>query len=278
MKTVRIERSNRAAFNGILFEPEQAFSDAPERLGVVDDDGTPCATAIYTLEPDRMLLNTIYVVPGYRRRGAGSLLIQSLIDIGKKHGALFITSNFYHVQEGVIGLLLSFGFLITEEPGVYYFSLNEALNSDNVRKYLFDKPLKGICKAWSELNENERTQARNLLSENGYPLLRLKEPGFQHNLSFFTFNSKGRLTGLLLVFAFGTQVIVDYLLGAGNDSNFMLILFRRFIETLGAIPEHERLMITFQAENESAIGLTEKLLNEKLVETDFVCHAVLELF
>ncbi len=277
IKIVDIDRSNINLFKDILFEPVRSFSNNPERIGLMDGS-TPCGTAVYTLSEGSLMLHTFYIHMEYRHQGLGTLLMNRLFEIGKERGCLFITTNIYHIQKWMTALLLSTGFIITPEPGVFYLSVSEAVESKTVQKYLYNKTYKGTCKSYYELNEGEKTQFKEFLSKFDYPLLNLKEPGFQYELSYATFSPDGALTGAMVSFAFQQQLIIDYLMGTGKDNTFMLLMFRRLIDTLRAIPNSEEMMILFQAENNSAISLAEKLLDKPLKETDHVCHAVRELF
>ncbi len=277
MEIVRIDRHNRELFQYMLFEPEQAIAQTPERFGVLDGDN-PCGSVIYSITEDRIRLHSFFVQWEYRRRGVGSAMMAHLIRVGKEKGAMFITANFFHVQEGMVQFLLSFGFLITDEPGIYFFSLEDALQSQTVRKYLFERTYPGICRSFFELTETERRAATEYLAKGGYPVLRLKESGFQHYLSFCVFDKKGEVMSVLLTFGFDASIIIDYMMGSGKDNTSILLLFRRLLDALASIPDCQKFRIIFQAENESAVSLAEKLLEESLFEADFVCHAVRELF
>ncbi|MCR4908002.1 MAG: GNAT family N-acetyltransferase [Lachnospiraceae bacterium] len=277
MKIVRIERHNREIFKYMLFEPEQALTLSPERFGVLDGD-TPCGSVIYSVTEDRIRLHSFFVQWEYRRKGVGSAMMSHLIRLGKEKGAMFITANFFHIQEAMVQFLLSFGFIITDEPGIYFFSLEDALQSQTVWKYLFERTYPDICRSFFELSEKERKAVTEYLAKGGYPVLRTKEPGFQYYLSFCVFGKKGEVKSVLLTFGFDSSIIIDYMMGSGRDNTSMLLLFRRLLEALSSIPDCRKFRIIFQAENEGAVSLAEKLLEESLFEADFVCHAVRELF
>lgn len=277
IRIVRIDRSNRVLFSDMIFESEQAFFGEPELIGVLDGE-KPVGTAVYTVSSYKMRIHTIYVMPEYRNRGIGTAVMNQLVEIGRKRGAMFLVASFFHAMEKVVSFFLDSGFLLTREPGVYYFYLMEAAESETVKKYFYGKKYHGICKSVMELNETEKRQMQDYLEENAYSPILLKRPGFQPYLSFCVFDASGKLLCVMMTVGFGDKIIIDFMLGTGESNSAMLLMFKRLMDTLLDCQGHETMMIIFQAENASAVSLAEKLLDKNMKEADFVCYAVRELF
>ncbi len=277
IKIVRIDRSNRSLFSDMIFESEQAFFGEPELVGVLDGE-KPVGTAVFTVSSYRMRIHAIYVMPEYRNRGIGTAVMRHILQIGKKRGAMFVVAHFFHAMEKMVNFFLNCGFVITREPGVYYFYLMEAAESETVKKYFYGKKYHGICKSVAELNETEKRQMQDYLEENMYSPILLKRPGFQPYLSFCVFDDSGKLLCVMMTVGFGDKIIIDFMLGTGESNSAMLLMFKRLMEALLDCKGHETMMIIFQAENASAVALAEKLLEKHMKEADFVCYAVREIF
>ncbi len=285
MDIVKIDRNNQVLFKDLIFDPEQALAYSPRRIGVMDG-GEACGALVYSVSDERIRLHSIYVRLDKRRQGYATELMKALLKEGRAMGALFVTGNFFGRQEYVRAFLLSMGFIIAADPGIFYFPASEVISSKYVRKYLYEKKYSGVCKSFSEINQKERAMVESLLSGQGYPVLRLKEPGFQYALSFCCFDKHGKLLCTMLVFGFNNpedqagsnnELIIDYLLGNGRDTSAMMLMFRAFTEGLKVI-DNENTMVIFQAEAQSSESIAEKLLGRDLDEADYVCHAIRELF
>ncbi len=285
MNVVKIDRSNKVLFKDLLFDPEQALACSPRRIGIMNGNEA-CGALVYSKTDKRIRLHSIYVKPELRRQGFATELMRALIKEGRSKGIMFITGNFFGRQYITRAFLLSMGFIIAPDPGIFYFPASELTTSKYVKKWIYGKEYSGVCKSFSELSQKERTMAEKLLSGQGYPILRLKQPGFQYGLSFCCFDNSGNLLCVMLVFGFNNpedqfgcnnEVIIDYLLGNGRDMSAMMLMFRHFTDVLKMM-DTGNTMVIFQAEAQSSESIAAKLLGRSLDEADYVCHVVRELF
>lgn len=72
-------------------------------------------------------INNIAVLPEYRRKGYGRLLLEALIAYGKEHNLSFLTLEVRESNEGAISLYRSMGFLPVGRRKKYYERTEDAI-------------------------------------------------------------------------------------------------------------------------------------------------------
>ncbi len=134
----------------------EAFLHKEELLGVVclDDEAGDALMGVAVAEPSEDVLNILwlYVLPEYRRLGAGSLMLQGLSEMAEA-AHLRAVDVYYHSTAGT-----------TEEASI---------ETDDP-----DIPERELYKVWRELRENEGIDA--FLLDNGYVVMR------EHPIMTFT--------------------------------------------------------------------------------------------
>lgn len=276
MKIVKIDKKNEKLFGELIFEPAKAVKNTVSYFGITED-GTGAGTAAISMEDGELRLLSLYVAPEFRGRGFAGAMIDELMKTGAENGALFITADLLFSQKDIREFLISKGFIITEDHGIYAFVLSDILKSRFANLMLYGREYAGTCKHIRELNRHELLKAAALLDHNGYPVQRVNEPGFSKDLSFCAYDRDGNARGVLICFRFGNDVIIDYLLIDGKVRQEMLLIFREFVEALQR-KGLEEANIIFEAENEAAVTIATKLLQSEPQEVNCTLHAVRELF
>ncbi|MCR4908841.1 MAG: GNAT family N-acetyltransferase [Lachnospiraceae bacterium] len=276
MEIVKINDKNRELFEPVLMEPDYEPGSSPESLGVLED-GRAAGAAVYIRGDGELILSSIYIVPQYRGQGFGGSLLDAVIDVGREAGAWFLNASFFLSQDDIASFLFSRGFVITGFHGLYAVQAGSLLNSEYVRKRLFEREYPGICKSVGQLNRKELYSALKLFSREGYPVSRIKRKEFLPQLSFCVFDIQGNELGGILCFSSGEDMTVDYLLIHGKGRPELLLMFRHFISALKS-EGYENSLCFFHAENEVVSSIVEKLSGAPAEEMDRMMNASLELF
>ena len=75
MTITRIGEKNYSAFGGILPYEKMPFEDTQVLMIGIIEDGKAAAAAALLLQEETAVIESVYVVPEYRRKGFGSALM-----------------------------------------------------------------------------------------------------------------------------------------------------------------------------------------------------------
>ena len=274
---VPITGDNIDFFKIILFDPRGEVRGKRMTFGFIDGN-TPAGTAVVDDDGDLLSIESLYILPEFRRQGIAGAFLSFLYDLGRDGGRLFLTSEFADRQEDLKAFFLNAGFLLTAVADTYCFYQRNAVKNEKAFKHV-SRPYEGRCVPVQSLSAAETNEFVTFLSDFGYSAAVLKQPDFSKVLSCCSFDKANNLMSFMLCFVCGDDIVVEML--AGKQNFCTILTFRHLLTELrkrdekGKIPENGR--VIFQGEKDSVIRSLEELLGGNLESIGFFIHAVREL-
>ena len=313
-----ITNDNIKDFEEIL--PE-AFSERKELLGVAcieeteEEDLVLGASVVFPNEEEDVLeLHWMYVHPEYRRRGAGSRMLQGIRDMAKAAGLKLIDVCFweedteedegdtwsfdpaeepddrwedtgesredeYSEVRNLKDFLLEKGFLTMREYPIYSFFLSDVNASDYVRGHQKNKDSKALEAydgvSWGKLSKSMRESVREKVIKEGFTdLTYLSSPEIS-----FVCVKEGEIVGCLLSTVNPAEKLITVMLFINFTQD--PICSAKLIavsgeEILNRYPEDYR--VAFIALNENTLKLLGTILGdrEKLRSGGYTTRGILE--
>jgi GNAT superfamily N-acetyltransferase len=143
-------------------------------LGIVcidEEREKPVGFTMLTVREESLLIEYIYVLEEYRRRGAGTMMLEGAVEMAEVSGigTLEIYYNAIHGSEDITrDFLFVNSFLICEEGELLEFISTDLLYSDYVKNIKYPKELDGYdCISVGELSEKQESRLARLLERNG---------------------------------------------------------------------------------------------------------------
>ena len=183
----------------------EAFLHRSELLGAVclDDEDTPIGIAITEPIQDTLNIQWLYVLPEYRRTGAGSLMLQGIAEMAEAADLEMVDVYYHsmfsdndgktleekypelperelykirdemHENEGIDYFLLENGFVVMRENPIKSFLLSDVISSDYVAKRNKDKDKKQlkeyVCVPFDEITPADEEYVTARIKDSGYP-------------------------------------------------------------------------------------------------------------
>ena len=198
--------SNHNVYQYSQFIPE-AFLSVEEILGVIclDDEGSDTLLGIALVQPEDDMLNIkwFYVLPEYRRMGAGSLMLEGLREMAQaahlgavdvyyysetldtdeeplekdnpdlSERELFDAWNTLRENEGIDTFLLENGFVVMRQNEIRSFVLSDIASSDYVARHNKNKDNKELkafeCISFEDISPSDEELVISRLISQGYP-------------------------------------------------------------------------------------------------------------
>lgn len=165
MKLTRITKENLEYFRMFL-PPGQATSEQ-EALGLITEEGVPCAAALISGADQDVALDWLYVHPDNRRQGAGSELLEKIEDLLRSETDALSVAYPDEIK-GLDEFFTANGYLVTNGDAVYSLSLME-LQETTESKALKKMADKEEVSMLSSLNPDEKAAFLDYLVENFGP-------------------------------------------------------------------------------------------------------------
>lgn len=295
------------------FIPE-AFLYRKELLGVVclDDEDDDALLGVAVAEPTEDILNIqwFYVLPEYRRMGAGSLMMQGLSEMAEA-AHLSAVDVYYHSDvmdpkeelleekypdaterelfriwedsrenEGIDTFLLDNGFVVMRENPVMTFSLTDIISSDYVAKHNKNKDKKELKTyegiSFEDITPEDEEFVRSRLKSRGYPDY---TPFCRRDISFIC-KKAGTVIGCMLVTDDPDEetLTIMILLSFTQDNlcaaKLIIVAGDRVLKLFP--PDYR---ISFVAANDNIFKLVGTILDEPDIvkTTGYTTHAVFEV-
>lgn len=126
-----ITNENADSFTGFI---PQVFLDNELLLGVACADGDEVIGAA-VVEPmgNNLTIRWLYVLDGYRKQGAGSLMMDHIMEMARAQEAEFLDIYFQPAKENYEGFFIKNGFLMSRMHPVYSFRLCDVTGSRFIR-------------------------------------------------------------------------------------------------------------------------------------------------
>ncbi len=220
MKTTLITEKNADMFLKVVPDEVKEISDL--YLGVIDEEtDTACGVLAAMLDvDDNLLLTFIYVDPGFRLRGAGKELIETLKEFAEAINAMEVSC--IHEKkvsgDGVYELLESCGFAVFEPATTSTYEARLAdISVPSLKITSNIVPLKQISdRQW--LKYQNKIGVLEEQDDTGNVLSLAKREFYDPNHSFAYVGGEDKVLGELLVDVDGDDINVDELRVLEGDS------------------------------------------------------------
>ena len=143
-------------------------------IGAVDDEGRAAAALCARVDFQIIYLMSLYVVPGQRRKGYGTELINTLASLTRDSDYIAITV-YFPPNPAAAGFFTHSGFEVIEGMRIYSIPFGEFFKGPMVKKYIMNcDPSK--VKYISELNESEKSELSRQLIQLDIPARGFYDP------------------------------------------------------------------------------------------------------
>lgn len=219
MQLTRITKENLAYFR--LYLPPGRITAEQEAIGLVKEDGFPCAAALISGMYGEAALDWIFVHPKYRRQGAGSEFLEKIQEILEGETET-LTVSYPAKAEGMDDFFCKNGFLLTKGDAVYTVPL-AAFRKEPEAAALKKMAEKENACAVSSLNQKEKTAFLIFLNDRfgGRADLFQCDPA----LSFGAFDSEGRVMAAVLIKKMPETktLFISALAGRGKSASWIVL-------------------------------------------------------
>lgn len=253
-----VTEENSDFFLGAI--PVGTLVDCDFYIGVVcEEDDTACGVlGARAVEDHRLEIVYLYVADRYRRRGAGTCLVDTLIGVAQDMDAtsVFCDHAYGYISDGVPELLLRCDFLkIEESVSPIYAVYASELELEEKRTGFRVLPLSDIpVKTWGTLPDE---WMKNHGNELGYAALSEYKGVYDENHSFVAYDTKGAPVGMLLISFDGTDYQIEALTARGGDSSTVLYTLMEAAIRLARKDAAPDTRVIVRPEDESALKLLE---------------------
>ena len=242
MKITVINKENLSAFSSMLHDEDEKriTSGLPvAALGVVDEESAIGVLTGQLSEDDTFTLTNIFVAPGARRMGAGTMLLDALLSV--LGSGVSVEAEVFGT-EGLRDFLLSRGFdSYTPDDSLYTMSLMDAIIALEPHIAKLDKK----AKSFSQFLPSDVKAAGLLAIRDGLPIPAGGFPsaGIDEDLSSLIYED-GKLGGYLIIDRFqDDHLTISGLYAEGNPKNIGMLFANTLERAENRFDEKEIIMV-----------------------------------
>lgn len=264
MTITRIDKTNEAFFNALLFEAAERTGPNILRLGVIDG-GAACGAAAFELSGTTAQLTSIFVVPDSRRRGAGRALLEAFFSLARGTDVSSLSVTYLpEPQDSLTGFFDAMGFACFAGSPAYAVSYAEAKRSDRLQTYLAKADTTGRILSFAEFSGTQRREFDRILHTFGAALPEIAVGSFSQELSCAFFCRTGEITASLLCAECGERLNIDFLFSRANSAGPTLALVAWLADRIEA-RGHEPERIAFLAANPIVPAIADELFGKGML-------------
>ena len=130
MKLDRITKEKAEDYSG-LFDEVLLQNDLIAGAGCLDDEENPIGAALLDSDGDRLIISSIFVEEESRRKGAGSLMLDGILEMSKAAGTKTVEA--YFTGEEAESFFLKNSFLVSEAAPIYRVSAGTLKKTDTLK-------------------------------------------------------------------------------------------------------------------------------------------------
>ncbi len=228
MKFTGIGDQNFDAFSNLL--PGVGLSQDKMYIGAIEDD-TAVGAGEFSSDGGLLVLDSIFVVDSYRRRGIASAMFNEISSAAESAGAGGIWAD-YPGSEELDAFMEACGFVTMEDCSFYQVSIRDILESDTSQEIfarIVEKPEDGIrsC-SFSDLSSAQLNNIKSRLVQNDITdvdkmIATLPDP--ETSIAVFKDAGRKEIGAVLITDATGDFVTIKYMANmGGNPKDFALLL------------------------------------------------------
>ena len=220
MEFTRIGSNNWGSFSPIIFD---AYTqNAPEVLrigGIVDGEACGAMSISYDMAGDHAFVDSLYVVPKFRRQGMGRELLAEAERLVKPRVSM-LEAEFFGGAEELSGIFETSGFACIPGEPIYDYDVKKLLSNKQYAKYCQSR-LSGIKTFnFTQLTQAQKNHIFNLLREHGERNTEANTAGFSPELSIAVYRAEDMRVprACLIASVYKDQVTIAQLYGSGKNS------------------------------------------------------------
>ncbi len=239
--------------------PPEILAEGNLVLGCVDQKGTVCGAAVFCEQNANIRLLYIYVAESYRRKGAGSEMMDLAERIGRSISAIGIEVNFFLEDDtrDSYAFFRAIGFSADDEPRKKEYLTTVKSFSENISRKAVFKNM--VITKLSDLSDRQfrlmTSEVEKNMKEGEFVRFHPREC-YDGDLSFAAFKDN-RIVGGIMIRALGEEAMeVSYLWvsGKGNSVFLLGLLQKALFEAEARLtPDMPVRMIGYTPEGENLI-------------------------
>ena len=255
MEITGIGIENEEAFGGIL--PTGYGRYEALRLGVIDGE-EPYGAAEVITDEGISHITSFYILPDYRRLGAGTMLFSEIEAMSKKNGQVGIRGSFAENDE-LFDFFLAMGCVVADGEQLDCLSVEELKSLDAVAE-ASGKDYKDV-RSLGDLDKKQMDDLRGLFSERGFDAVSVFMPLSDPKLSKI-YISDGVPKGAILADESDGDIYV-YLLAVRENAG-QTVLLKLLPAFIKQVMESDKKYsdICFYPGNEKLISMIKRLLGD----------------
>ena len=205
MELTLITESNRQSFEEMIFMENHTLGLPVISAGVVED-GYPIAAGSMEIDGTTGRIISLYTEESYRKKGAAALILKGFMDLAISLELTVMETDFVADEKGTYKLFASQNYEIFEGTEVNYISLDDALDSDHVMKFI-KKAAPDVYVV--SMDKYSDSRCRGILAALDVDTSRDELKGLSPDLSAFVLDHSNQPVGCVLVREFASDIIID---------------------------------------------------------------------
>lgn len=271
MTVTRIGEANIQFFKGFLMEAGELQQNNILDLGVIDD-GVACGAAVFSVGRYTAELLSLFVAPGYRRRGAAREMLSTFSALAAGTEVRSLTAAYIRGSTSELDdFFAACGFERFDSSPQFSVRIGDMQGSAQLRKYLAAGADHTI--PFRELLPYQKKELEILLQKYDVSLREITSGIFSPALSFAAYDAKGKCSACAFCSDRGESVGVDFLLSNSAAASPTLAVLRALFEALEKRGQPEQ-RLEFLAANPAVIPIAQKLLGPLLRHERGAVYAV----
>ncbi len=226
MEITRIGKKNFPYFEMFLGE---TMSQGNGALGIIED-GEAIGASVYEVEDDICYLKHIEVLDEYRRKGAGTLMLNTAKKAMQKHGITKFLA-YFDEDEDIVSFLEDAGFTCAPTMPIMSFRTDSLVESDGLKK-IEEKYTAYQCKYFDKIGKDDRKKIIELAKKEGFSKALFAEGEYDPGLSFTVYFNDSPAGVLLAKLNADTVYITLLMSSGGNGSLEVMTMIAAFIKAV----------------------------------------------
>ncbi len=259
MELTGIGEKNEKAFAHLC--PGSKTGDHDFAVGAIED-GRAVGVALFDCMGEALMLNYIYVLPSFRRRGIATAMVEGFLDETASGPLAALHINYPEKSEELHGFALSLGFKLYRDGEAYRVPAEKLLSSAALDRMLKGKHT-GEAVSISELTAEDIDHIKSELGKEDLDESIIDDPALSQELSFVVKSPGSGEPAALILCEKGEGVIaLQYLINFTDNVKLTVDALRALRDAVIALglKDHELIFVTM---TDSIRRLVDALIKDK---------------